>query len=201
MKYMGYAKGFSKRCLTWRTLMPTIRNALQGSFRMKNLMRSKKITPQLIEKIMLAVTAVNGCRYCSYFHATMAIKSGLVSQDVIELLQGDIGACNEEEAFICAFAQHWADSKENPSREMVVSLVKRFGAETAKDIIAPIQMITMGNLFGNTIDSFIARLQRKNYQKGSIGLEFVIFLFSLPVLPFLLKKISQSPIMKKIKSA
>ncbi len=191
---------FSKRCLTWRRLGPTIRYALHGSLRMKNVMKSKKITPQLIEKIMLAVTAVNGCRYCSYFHATMAIRSGLVSQDVIEMLQGDIGACTEEEAYICAFAQHWAESKETPSREMLLSLVKRFGIDTAKDIIAPIQMITMGNLFGNTIDSFLARLQRRNQQKGSIGLEFLIFLFALPVLPFLLKQMALSPIMKKLNS-
>ncbi len=189
---------FSKRCLTWDTFPLTIRNALQGALRMKDILKRKTISSALMEKIMLAVTAVNGCRYCSFFHASMAIKSGIVPDDIIEMLQGDIGTCTEEEAFICAFAQHYAESKESPHPEMVQSLVKKFGIEKARDIIAPIQMITMGNLFGNTIDSFITRLKRNNLQKGSIGLEFMIFIISLPLLPILLKKMAESPILKKI---
>ena len=196
---MSRTHNFSKRCLTWRILPTTIRNALQGAFRMKDIMKRKTLSPYLIEKLMLAVTAVNGCRYCSFFHASMAIKSGIVPDEVIEMLQGDIGSCTEEDAFICAFAQHYAESKENPTPEMIKSLIKRFGLEKTKDLIASIQMITMGNLFGNTIDSFIERLRLENHQKGSIGLEFLIFIVSFPLLPLIWKKMAVSPIMKKLK--
>jgi len=39
---------------------------------------------------MLAVTAANGCRYCSYFHARQALKNGVGQEEIDQLLTGDI---------------------------------------------------------------------------------------------------------------
>lgn len=35
---------------------------------------------------MLAVTQVNGCRYCSYVHARMALQAGLSEQEIRTVL-------------------------------------------------------------------------------------------------------------------
>jgi alkylhydroperoxidase family enzyme len=35
---------------------------------MREMMRAKRVDRSFMEKIMLVITQVNGCRYCSYFH-------------------------------------------------------------------------------------------------------------------------------------
>ena len=59
---------------------------------------------------MLAVTAVEGCRYCSYFHAKQALKSEVTPEEISRLLSGDVDNCPEEEAMAVIYAQHWAES-------------------------------------------------------------------------------------------
>lgn len=39
--------------------------------------RAKRIGKDFVERIMMAVTEVNGCRYCSYFHTRVALKAGI----------------------------------------------------------------------------------------------------------------------------
>ena len=44
------------------------------------------ISPDFRERLMLAVTAVNGCRYCSYAHTRAALKGGLSREEISGLL-------------------------------------------------------------------------------------------------------------------
>ncbi len=48
------------------------------------------ISPAFRERLMLAVTEVNGCRYCSYYHAREALKSGISGAELAALLAGQI---------------------------------------------------------------------------------------------------------------
>ena len=66
--------------------------------RLREITRNNLISPAFRERLMLAVTAVNGCRYCSYFHAKQALKSGITTEEIKQLLSGDIASCSEDEA-------------------------------------------------------------------------------------------------------
>lgn len=48
------------------------------------------ISEGLRERLMLAVTEVNGCRYCSFGHARAALAAGLTQDEVTSLLEGDL---------------------------------------------------------------------------------------------------------------
>ena len=54
---------------------------------------------------MLAVTAVNGCRYCSYYHTKQALKSGITAKEINSLLAGDVANCPQDEAVAVAYGQ------------------------------------------------------------------------------------------------
>lgn len=107
---------------------------------------------------MLAVTAVNGCRYCSYFHTKQALKSGIPPPEISRLLSGDIDACPEEEAIAVMYAQHWADSDSHPSPDLVRKLQQTYGVEKAEAIHLMLRMIRIGNLMGNTLDYLLYRI-------------------------------------------
>jgi len=104
------------------------------------------------ERLMLAVTAVDGCRYCSYIHARQALKSGVTPEEIGQLLSGDVDDCPEEEAMGAIYAQHWAESDAHPDSEAVRRLQQTYGVEKTEAIHLMLRMIRLGNLLGNSWD-------------------------------------------------
>jgi AhpD family alkylhydroperoxidase len=127
----------------------------------KGLRRIRKdnlISAAFRERLMLAVTAVNGCRYCSYFHAKQALKSGVSDEEICKLMAGDVENCPEEEAAALIYAQHWADTDGYPDPEALKKVENVYGAEKTAAIHLLLRMIRMGNLMGNTWDYFLYRI-------------------------------------------
>ncbi len=144
--------------------------------------RSNRVSSQFAEHIMNAVTAVNGCTYCSWAHTKAALKSGCSTEE-LEAIKGlDFSGCNREEVVALAFAQHYAETRGNPSRDARIQLVETYGKEAAGDILNYIQMITIGNLCGNSFDGFRSRLRGKPPHNGSILFELFTILFGYPML-------------------
>ena len=110
------------------------------------------------ERLMLAVTAVYGCRYCSWLHTGEALKSGLEEGEIAGLLAGSVDNCPEEEAVALLYAQHWADSDAKPEPEAVVRLEEAYGTEKAEAINLVLRMNRLGNLSGNALDRFLYRV-------------------------------------------
>ena len=126
--------------------------------RLRQITRRKLISPAFRERLMLAVTAVNGCRYCSYFHAKQALKSGITIEEINQLLSGDVANCSKDEAVGVIYAQHWAESDTHPDPEAVERVKQTYGVEKTEAIHLILRMIRMGNLMGNSWDYFLYRL-------------------------------------------
>jgi len=133
-------------------------------FPMKNRKRLKEIkdrgllSPAFQERLMLAATAVDGCRYCSYFHAKLALKDGISHEEISRLLSGDFDGCPEEEVLAVAYAQHWAESNAHPDPEAVMRLQEIYGFEKVEAIHLMLRMIRLGNLLGNSFDYILYRI-------------------------------------------
>ncbi len=126
--------------------------------RIRAVMGQNLIQPAFRERLMMAVTAVNGCRYCSYFHAREALLTGISEAEVKTLLSGSVDHCPEEEAVAVLYAQHWAESDACPDPDARRRLVETYGSEKASAIELVLRMIRMGNLVGNTWDYFLYRI-------------------------------------------
>jgi AhpD family alkylhydroperoxidase len=117
------------------------------------------ISPTFRERLMLVVTEVNGCRYCSYYHAGEALRSGITSDELRELLAGQIPAeTPPEEHLALAYAEHWAGTDANPDPEAVKALIEAYGEEKAAAIEMVLRQIRVGNLLGNSADYLLYRL-------------------------------------------
>jgi AhpD family alkylhydroperoxidase len=116
------------------------------------------ITPAFCERIMLAVTAVNRCRYCSYFHTGEALKSGLNRSEISQLLSGTVSNCPPEEASAVIYAQHWAESNASPDPSALSKLQEVYGPEKTDAINLILRMIRIGNLLGNSWDYMLYRV-------------------------------------------
>lgn len=119
---------------------------------LNEIMKNAIISHAFRERLMLAVTSVNGCRYCSYFHAKQALKSGMDTQEISQLLTGDFANCPEEEAPAIIYAQHWAESNGHPDAEALQRIRQTYGTEKTEAINLVLHMIRLGNMTGNTWD-------------------------------------------------
>jgi len=151
--------GFKKR--TYSSLKELAKD-LAFPFRHTKQLREMKaqglISPIFRERLMLAVTAVYGCRYCSYAHAKQALKSGITPEEINQLLSGTVDNCPEVESVAIIYAQHWAESDTHPDPEAVIKLQRMYGIEKSEAIHLMLRMIRIGNLLGNSWDYILYRL-------------------------------------------
>jgi AhpD family alkylhydroperoxidase len=131
-------------------VMADMRFMRQNRARIRHAVRT--IDLPFRERLMLAVTEVNGCRYCAQHHARLALESGLSQEEIDALLCGTAEDCPREEAVGVLYAQHWADTAGNPDAEARLRLVETYGEEQAEAIEMICRMISMGNYMGNTFD-------------------------------------------------
>jgi len=125
----------------------------------KAAVRSGRIDHAFAEKIMLAVTQVNDCRYCNYAHTKAALKHGVSENEIALIKTGELSQFPEEQAVALYFGQHYAETNGHPDPQAWENVVEYYGQQKANDIISFIRMITKGNLFGNTIESFLYRVK------------------------------------------
>lgn len=122
-----------------------------------DMMRKGTVSPELRERLMLAVTSVYHCRYCSWAHTREALKRGLSQDDITSLLSGSVVGCPAGEALAILYAQHWAESNGRPDAMSFQRLVEVYGKEKAAAIALVLRMIRVGNLTGNSWDYLLYR--------------------------------------------
>ena len=117
------------------------------------------ISPAFRERLMMTVTEVNGCRYCSYYHARQALQVGVSEDEMRALLAGSIPQnAPPDELPALAYAQHWAETNANPAPEARRRLLEIYGEEKAEAIEIILRIIRSGNLLGNSGDYVLYRL-------------------------------------------
>lgn len=130
----------------------------------KYLTKAKKkglISYPFQERLMLAVTEVNGCALCSYAHTKMALEAGLSAQEINNLLTGSNQEDTpEDELNAILFASYYAECRSKVDKTIWNKIVSEYGIEKALGILASIRIITVGNVYGIALGSFISRFKK-----------------------------------------
>lgn len=148
---------FNKRCFTLTTFVASGRDLFAHLDDLLNAATQRRVSRAFAERIMLAVTRVNGCRYCSYAHTRMALRAGIDEAELKHLMDGDLESAPADERVALLFAQHYAEQREQIDPLAWQRLVEVYSPDVARDILAHIRMITVANLLGNTFDAWLSR--------------------------------------------
>jgi AhpD family alkylhydroperoxidase len=97
--------------------------------------------------VILAVTEVNGCRYCAWIHGNWA-----------DFLGDGISRLDAEEA-VLTYARACAEA--GKPLDPAPLLERGLPAASVQAVRATVAQIEVSNLVGNTVDGLIARLTRK----------------------------------------
>jgi AhpD family alkylhydroperoxidase len=129
--------------------------------------RTGLLSKALRERLMIAVTEVNGCAMCSWYHARVALETGLDSDEVRRMLAGEFQGVPEEEATAILFARHTADMRGNPSPAAWTRLQNTYGKAAALSMLGAIRGIMLGNALGIPSGSLLHRLGVKRFTPDS----------------------------------
>jgi len=138
--------------------------------------RSALVDPQFREKIILAVTEVNGCAICSQVHTALALKSGMSEQEISEMLSGVHANIKDNEGVAIMFAQHYADTSGHPDNEVSARLASSYSQDEVRDIHAFIKLIMVTNAHGNAFNALKQRFRRKAVGSKSFSSDLMIAL-------------------------
>ena len=144
-----------------------LRSVERGRKRLRELGREATIGKAFQERLMLAVTEVNGCRYCAYAHARVALAAGVSSDEIATLAGGGFDGAPPEQVPALLYAQHWAEADAKPDAATRQSLLDTYGLEKAEAIEQALRMIRVGNLLGNAGDYALFRLSGGRWGKAA----------------------------------
>lgn len=195
---------FYKRMYSIRELYVILYKGLRTMKYMFKAKKSNELTPEFIERIMLAVTEVNVCEVCSYAHTKIALEQGMSNEEIQMLLSGNTQTIPSNEAAAVFFAQHYADTKGNPTNDSWQRIVEVYGMTKAMGILGAIRAIMMGNAYGIPLSAFRSRLKGNPIKKSSLLYEIsmmlsIIILFPVAFIHSFISNLFNTPIilMKK----
>jgi AhpD family alkylhydroperoxidase len=171
------------RIYTLPTLTADVKSIYEHVDDLRAAASGGRVSKAFAEKIMLVVSRVNGCRYCSYGHSRAALAAGVSEAELQSLMALDLGTFSANEVVALTFAQHYAEVNCQPDPAAWQRVVTYYGEETANDILAYLRMITFGNLFGNTFDALLSRITGRPVPDSSLWSELGVLLGVFWVVP------------------
>jgi AhpD family alkylhydroperoxidase len=121
-------------------------------------MRGEALDSAFRERLMLVVTGVNGCRYCSYVHAREALAEGISQDEIRSLGKRMFEGSPPKQVPALLYAQHWAETDGKPDPAVRERVRQRYGRDALERIEAVLRVIRIGNLMGNTMDYILCRV-------------------------------------------
>lgn len=151
---------------------------------LKRAKAAGKMNHSFLERIMLAVTEVNGCAMCSYYHTKVALEAGFSEAEIRNMLGGEFSDVPEGELSGVLFAQHYADTRGKPSLESWRRLVEVYDETGASGVLAVTRMIMLGNAVGIPAGSFLNRFRKRPDLRSNLLYEITMLLALILFLPF-----------------
>jgi AhpD family alkylhydroperoxidase len=174
---------FNKRIFTLATFVASARELFVHLDDLNLAFTQRRISHSFAEKIMMVVTQVNGCRYCSYAHARMALQAGVSENELHDLFQGEFSHIPPHEWTAILFAQHYAEQGDHYAAAAWQKLQDTYGSAAARDMLVHIRVITFANLYGNTFDALLERLRLRPVAGSHFFDEVVVLSAGAAVVP------------------
>lgn len=143
----------------------------------------------LRERLMMAVTEVNGCAMCSWYHTRVALEGGMAADEIRRMLAGEFQNVPDEEITAVLFAQHYADTRGKPDSAAWDKLRKQYGRDAALAMLGAVRGIMLGNAIGIPAGSLLGRLGIKPFRvdaRSSLAYEIALLLSSVVSTPLAL---------------
>lgn len=189
--------GFKKRTITAPQLAARMASLVPEFGTMYRVWGKKEVDPGFREELMLAVSRLNGCRYCSWGHHEWAQISGVSNEELAQLEQLDPKGFDRRKWVAISYVR--ALVQENFVRvqpELRRAMQHKYSAREIRQIELIANVMDVGNRGSNTFDAMLSRLRGVPAADSRIVDEVIlslVFLAVAPVVVFHLSRASKRP--------
>jgi AhpD family alkylhydroperoxidase len=196
--------GFKKRTITAPQLVGRLASLVPELGTMYRVWLKQDVDPGFREELMLAVSRLNGCRYCSWGHHEWAQISGVSNEELAQLEQLDPSGFDRRKWVAISYVR--ALVKENFVRvqpELRRAMQHKYSPREIRQIELIANVMDIGNRGSNTFDAMLSRLKGVPASDSRIVDEVIlsgVFLAIAPAVLIHLARASGRPIREVARS-
>jgi AhpD family alkylhydroperoxidase len=196
--------GFKKRTITAAQLARRIASLVPEFGTMYRVWLKQEIDPGFREELMLVVSQLNGCRFCSWGHHEWAQISGVPDEELARLEQLDPSGFDRRKWLAISYVR--ALVKEDFKRVqpgLRRAMQHKYSPEEIRQIELIAKVMDVGNRGSNTFDAMLSRLKGVPAADSRIIDEVILsgaFLAIAPMVVFHLSRTAQRPFLEMARS-
>lgn len=152
---------------------------------LKDAFKSKQINSSFRERIMLSVTQVNKCVFCSYGHTKAALAAGIPDTEINQILGANFTSVPQNQKIAICFAQYYAQNNK-VGFSYTKTLINYYGKNDARHIVTFSRFMVFCNLCGNTIEAFFLWFTMQKISGTNFFNIFIVVILMMLILPFIL---------------
>lgn len=176
--------GFRKRTMTARELAASAVSLVPDTPTLYRVWVKHEIDPGFREELMLAVSKLNDCRYCSWGHHEWANIAGVPEEELASVEQMDPAHFDRRKWIAISFARELVSARFGRiSKDLMQEMKANYSAREIREIILIAKIMDIGNRGANTWDSMRARLRGQPAAESRIIDETVLSAVFLTVAP------------------
>jgi AhpD family alkylhydroperoxidase len=196
--------GFKKRTITAAQLAGRLASLVPELGTMYRVWLKQEVDAGFREELMLAVSQLNGCVYCSWGHHEWAQISGVSNEELARLEQLDPSGFDRRKWVAISYVR--ALVKENFVRvqpQLRRAMQHKYSAREIRDIELIAKIMDVGNRGSNTFDAMRSRLKGVPATDSRIVDELIlssVFLTIAPIVLVYVARASKRPIREVARS-
>ena len=192
--------GFRKRTITATQLAGSMASLAPELGTMYRVWIKHEIDPGFREELMLAVSRLNDCRFCTWGHQEWAHLSGVSDEELAQVEQLDPKGFNRRKWLAITYIR--ALVKEDFRRvqpQLRRAMQHKYSPREIRDIELIARVMDIGNRGGNTFDAMLSRLRGVPAANSRVIDELILsgaFLAIAPVIVLFLSRASKRPFLE-----
>jgi len=196
--------GFKKRTLSATQLGRRLASLVPELGTMYQVWLRHEVDPGFREQLMLAVSRLNGCRYCSWGHHEWAQISGVSNEELAQLEQLDPSGFDRRKWVAISYAR--ALVKEDFRRvqpELRRAMQHKYSLREIRQIELIANVMDVSNRTSNTFDAMLSRFKGAPASHSRIFDELIlsgVFLAVAPAVVLYLSRASKRPVRELVSS-
>lgn len=196
--------GFRKRTITTREMVGSAISMVPSIGTIYKVWVKHEIDPGFREELMLAVSELNHCRYCTWAHHEWAHMVGVSDDELAHVEQMDPTGFDRRKWLAISYVRALVTAKfGRVDKELVREMKAKYTPMEIKEIEIVARVMDIGNRGANTWDALLSRLRGGPVAESHILDELVMsgaFLATAPLVLIFLSQTSKRPLMEMVRS-
>lgn len=201
--YKSAFGGFRKRTITTRQLIGDVLSLTPQTGIIYRVWLKHEIDPGFREELMLAVSELNQCRYCTWAHHEWAQMVGVSDDELAHIEQLDPTGFDRKKWLAISYVRALVSANFGPIDEaLVFEMQASYSTQEIKEIDIVARIMDIANRSANTWDALLSRLRGGPIAESHVVDELVMsgaFLIAAPIVVFFLSRSSKQPLMDMVR--